>query len=277
MLNPVADTFISETWSNKNFGAMAFFNAGTTQEFTTNRGLVRFDIAGSIPPGSKILATTLIVEVTGQPDEPWKTSNFGLHRLLRNWGEGNNNAGAPKFAGNAGTNEANWSHRFAFTAETWGQAGGEAGLDYVAAPVATTFVYEAGNPYSFGPAAPMAADVQLWLDRPGTNFGWMLILQNETTDFTARRFGSRESGLPAVLEVVFERPPPISGVQLVGSWINLSYFSPTGRVIQVQQCDDLLTGDWQPSAEAGPFTNIVQVVVQDLAIGGQRFYRLKVK
>jgi hypothetical protein len=77
--------------------------------------------------------------------------------------------------------------------------------------------------------------------------------------------------------VVFQPPPPISEVKLVGSWLNLSYVAPTGQVIQLQHCEDLWSGHWQPSAEAGPFTNVVQVVVQDLPVGNQRFYRLKVK
>ena len=39
----------------------------------------------------------------------------------------------------------------------------------------------------------MIADVQAWLDSPGSNFGWIMI-GDESTDTTARQFPSREFG-----------------------------------------------------------------------------------
>jgi len=277
-ITPVADTFIAEYFPTKNFGAMTFFNGGTTQNFTTNRGLLKFDLASVIPGGSKILSVSLGLEVTGQPDEPWNSANFGLHRMLRDWGEGDNTGSKPSSASAAGTNEANWNYRFAFTSETWGQPGGQAGVDYVPSPSTTTWVYEAGNPYAFESSSALVADAQLWLDQPGTNFGWMLIVQNETTDFTARRFGSRESAFDKPrLTVTFQPPPPIDGVAMVNNLFNLSFTTITGYVHQVQYRASLPASSWQALANIGPFTNATRVVVVDTGTAAQRFYRLVLK
>lgn len=277
-LTPVADTFIAGSFPDKNFGAMAFFNGGTTQTYNTNRGLMRFDIAAAIPAGSKILDAALTTEVVGQPDEPWNSANFGLHRLLRDWGEGDNFGTKPSNAALAGTNEASWFYRFAFSAETWGAPGGQPGVDYVASPSVTTWIYEAGLPYSFNPTPALVADVQAWLNEPGTNFGWMLIVQNEADNFTARRFGSRESGIDAPrLDLTFQPPPPIDRIVMVNGLPNLSFTPLIGYVHQVQYRASLQTGAWQPLANVGPFTNLTQVVIVDAANVAQRFYRLILK
>jgi len=278
ILAAVADTFIAESFPDRNYGAAAFLNGGTTQSFTTNRGLLRFDPAAVIPAGSKILSATLVLEVTkhpSDPDAPWNSAFFGLHRLLRDWGEGDNFATKPNSGTPAGTNEANWTHRFALTGATWGVPGGQAGVDYVSSPSATKWVYESGVPASFNSTPALAGDVQAWLDDSGTNFGWMLIVQNETTDLTARRFGSRESGFDApFLEVTFQPPPPIEFVALVNGLLNLAFTPLTNYVHQVQSRTNLQTGAWQPLANIGPFATSTRVVIVDTVGAAQKYYRL---
>ncbi len=58
----------------------------------------------------------------------------------------------------------------------------------------------------------MVADVQSWLDDPASNFGW-LVLGNETTIATAKRFDTRESASPPMLTIQYRvvatpRPRP---------------------------------------------------------------------
>jgi hypothetical protein len=219
ILTPSADTFISESWPERNFGAMRFFNAGTTQNLTTNRGLLRFNLVGAIPSDATILSAELTFEVVGQPDEPWNSADFGLHRMLRDWGEGDNTASLPRNAAAAGPNEADWSHRFASTPSTWGVPGGQPGVDYVATRSAGEFVYGAGLPYTFASSPALIADVQFWLQQPDNNFGWMLIVANETTPFTARRFGSREDPLNSPRLLVNYRAipePSVASLLLLG-------------------------------------------------------------
>ena len=48
----------------------------------------------------------------------------------------------------------------------------------------------------------MVADVQGWLDNPASNFGW-LMLGDESTNLTAKRFDTRESTSPPVLAITY--------------------------------------------------------------------------
>lgn len=272
-LTPVADTCIADYFPSNNFGAMTFFNGGTTQNYATNRGLLRFDLA-AVPAGSKILAAALTVEVVGQPGEPWNSANFGLHRLLQDWGEGDNFANKPQNAAAAGTNEANWFYRFAFTAATWGIPGGEPGVDYLPVPSATTWVYEAGLPYTFNSTSALAADVQAWLDEPRTNFGWMLIVQNATDNFTARRFGAREDALNAPRLTIDYTPFLIQNAAGVSNQFQFTVPVFAGRTTTVQFNDSLTSTNWQTLTNFPAPPADTNLVVADSLSATQRFYRL---
>jgi hypothetical protein len=217
VLNPVADTFISEEYTNSNFGAMGYANVGTTENFTRHRALYAFDIAGAIPAGSTITSARLILEVTRIPNNGYDVSDVGLHRMLRGWGEGDNNADKPSNAAPADLNESNWSYRFAGTSSTWGVPGGQEGVDYLAGASVIQQVLTVDG-YQFGPTAALIQDVQYWLDNPEANFGWMAISQQENLQFTARRFGSREAqptfNVPRLL-VDFMGVPEPTGAALI--------------------------------------------------------------
>ncbi|MCL4209692.1 MAG: hypothetical protein KJZ68_03420, partial [Phycisphaerales bacterium] len=81
--------------------------------------------------------------------------------------------------------DATWLHRFHDTV-FWTQPGG----DYVAAASASRVVGGLGA-YVWGSTPAMVADVQAWLDNPGSNFGW-IVIGDESTTTTAKRFDSRE-------------------------------------------------------------------------------------
>jgi hypothetical protein len=195
VLKPVADTTLIEAKPDNNLGGQYFANAGTTQNYTRNRALFQFDPAAAIPAGAVVSSATLILEVIRQPPES-VPSQFGLHRVLRPWGEGNKFAldGASPGLGAAATaGEATWNDRFAFASSPWAQPGGAAGIDYAPETSSQTYVYgTAESPYVFESDTPTVQDVQYWLDHPESNFGWMLMSQSESDNFTARRFASRE-------------------------------------------------------------------------------------
>jgi hypothetical protein len=130
--------------------------------------------------------------VTRQPSDGFEASLFGLHRMLRPWGEGGTvvtdnpgGLGAPAAPG-----DATWTDRFAFDTP-WFMPGGAAGTDFAATFSSSTLIYGV-DVYNFEGTLDMIADVQSWLDNPGTNYGWMLKTQSEDLPFTARRFASRE-------------------------------------------------------------------------------------
>jgi hypothetical protein len=191
-LTPSADATLFQVNPNNSAGGDVFFNAGTTQNRTRNRALLRFDIGSVIPAGAQITGATLEVEVIRRPVDGFEASLFGLHRVLRPWGEGTtiveDNAGglgAPAMPG-----DATWAHRFAFT-EPWAAPGGAPGIDYKAEFSGSTFLFDV-DLYQFESTLDMTADLQYWLDNPTNNFGWMLMTESEELPFTARRFASRE-------------------------------------------------------------------------------------
>jgi hypothetical protein len=155
-------------------------NASSTQSL--RRALLAFDVAAAVPPGSTIVSARLSLNVSAANPG---TADMSLFHVVEDWGEGASSSsgggGAPAFPG-----DATWLHRV-YDQTLWFHPGG----DFVPAPSAVVVVDQAG-PYIWGPTAVMTADVQSWLDHPGSAFGWILI-GDETRPQTARRFDSRES------------------------------------------------------------------------------------
>ena len=220
-----ADATLIETSPNNSSGGAEFFNAGTTQNYTRNRALIQFDVAGQLPADAVITAASLRLEVTRQPVDGFEASPFSLHRVLRPWGEGSTvpmsnpgGLGDPAAAG-----DATWLHRFAFD-QPWAAPGGEAGIDYLALSSGAVIMYgTVDSPYNFESTMEAVADVQFWLDNPGENFGWMLMTDFEDVAFTARRFASREDpfgrGPTLTIEYTVVPEPGTIAIWAVGSVI----------------------------------------------------------
>lgn len=217
VLTPSADTTLHEYFPENNLGAQIHFNSGTTQNGPRTRGLMAFDVAGALPSGAIINSVALTLEVVGQPVDGDAPSNFGLHRMLLGWGEGMGSGNPPFLGRPALPGEANWNYRFADTAMTWASPGGLAGVDFAAQFSSDTFVYGINfSPYGFDTTQRLVDDVQLWLDQPGRNFGWMLLSQAENEVFSARRFGSREDPFRAPRLMIDFTPVPEPGVWALG-------------------------------------------------------------
>jgi len=212
VLRPLADATLFEVAPNNSAGGSDYFISGTTQNRTRNHALLQFDIATGIPSGSLITSATLGLEVIRRPSDGFEVALFGLHRVLRPWGEGTNvtvsNAGG--MGEPAVANDATWNHRFAFTPETWAEPGGAPGIDFQSDLSATASIYEIGA-YQFESTPGTVADLQHWLDHPASNFGWMLLAESEDLPFTARRFGSRENQNAAPTLLVEYTPVPEPG------------------------------------------------------------------
>jgi hypothetical protein len=275
-----ADTTLSENWPTNNLGAVPFANSGTTQNFTKNRALFKFDVAGAVPPTARITSASLTLEVVRKPQDGYNFADFSLHRVLVDWGEGNKIT--PTNSPNAGTgsaattNEATWFYRFAFTSNAWTIPGGAATNDY--SPVVSSFqtVYSLGDsPYTWYSTPAMVADVQFWLNNPQSNFGWLLLCQSEASDFTARAFGSRENGNYAPqLAIEYVIPPRIDRVQRNGNHFNLFFTAHPGQSYVIQFRNSFLSGTWQTLATVPPQSDVTPVMVVDPISEPQRFYRL---
>jgi hypothetical protein len=181
-------------------GAGFHFFAGETAMGELRRGVLAFDIAGHIPAGSTILAVTLSMNMSRTALDTARTVE--LHKLLADWGEGTSHAPGEEGDGAPATpNDATWRHRF-FDTIFWTNQGG----DFSATVSASQSVGPIGQ-YAWT-SAQMVADVQSWLDNPGTNFGW-LVLGDESTIATAKRFDSRESASPPMLTIQFIPGPRV--------------------------------------------------------------------
>lgn len=194
-LEPAQDNTLFSESGNISNGAGEYLFAGSIQRGDLRRAVVGFDLAG-IPRGATVLTATLTLtmsrSIAGE-------TPVMVHTLQQAWGEGDSDALGEEGAGAAAAaNDATWLHTF-FNTSQWTTPGG----DFEAAPVATTAV--GGNGAYRWTSADLVANVQAWVADPAANFGWIL-LGDETTPTTAKRFDSRENepGNRPTLVVVYE-------------------------------------------------------------------------
>lgn len=199
-LNPLKDnTLYQEVPGNSN-GAGQLMYVGQNGVGQNDRGLLTFDIAGAIPSGATITAVNLTM-TADHPSAANGAQSFTLHRLLEDWGEGASDNGVVPGSGGGGFGapavapDATWDDAMLGTA--W--AGGAGGNFNPASSASQTV--DLNGPYIWS-SATLVSDVQDMLDNPGTNFGWA-VLGNETTASTTKRFGTRESAIPPVLDITY--------------------------------------------------------------------------
>jgi hypothetical protein len=196
-INPSKDNTLYEydPLDGDKSNALGFhFFAGETGMNELRRGVLAFDIAGNIPPGSTITAVSLSLNMSRTPTNT--AYSLELHKLLADWGEGTSMASGEEGDGAPATpNDPTWRHRF-FDTIFWNTEGG----DFSPTVTASQMVGAIGQ-YTWS-SAQMVADVQGWLDNPATNFGW-LMLGDESVFLTAKRFDTRESASPPVLAITY--------------------------------------------------------------------------
>ncbi len=179
-------------------GAGIHFFAGRTDRGYMRRGVLAFNVAGSIPAGSTITSVSLTLNASRVATNTARTVE--LHKLVADWGEGTSDAsqnegkGAP-----ATTNDATWRHRF-YNTVFWTAQGGD-----FSGTVSASQQVGANGAYTWGSTSFMVADVQSWLNNPSSNFGW-LVKGDESTSTTAKRFDSRESNNPPALTIIYTPP-----------------------------------------------------------------------
>lgn len=185
-LAPVADNTLyeyelfpgAEATSN---GAGQYFFAGNNATGFTRRGLIRFDVTGSVPEGATITGVTLTLHVSQTVAGPVEVA---LHRVLAPWGEASSQArGGEGGGGAASSGDATWHHRF-FPATMWAVPGG----DVASAASGSKVVDGIGFSSFSGPG--LIADVAGWISGTNANHGWCLI-GDESMPATAKRFDSR--------------------------------------------------------------------------------------
>ena len=165
-------------------GAGDFLFAGNTANGidVTRRALLAFDLTG-IPANAVITDAQIRLRSTREAVST-VASDFSLSRITADWGEGSSDATGQEGRGAAATTgDATWQHQF-FDQAFWSVVGG----DFVTTPSAIVRIDGLGF-YTFS-GQGLIDDVQQFVDDPATNFGWIL-RGDETREFTARQFGSR--------------------------------------------------------------------------------------
>jgi len=148
------------------------------------RAVLKFDVAGALPPNSTISKVTLTLFMSRTITA---SSTVSVHRLLAGWGEGTSQAGGEEGTGAPPEpNDATWIHRF-FNTDLWTTPGG----DFDPTPSATRTVVGLGF-YDWGSTERLVADVQGWVDDPSSNHGWIMI-GPEVFPRSTKRFDSREN------------------------------------------------------------------------------------
>lgn len=188
-LTPIADTTIFEDEPGRASGQGEYAFVGNTAGGAARRALMRFDL-GDFTPGSTVVSASLSIAVNRVPAGV-QDGSTAVHRLQAAWGEGASDGGGGGSGAAAASGDATWSHRFWNTLETWTVDGG----DFASTPTAVTQLAASGASTWSGPG--LVADVQAWIDDPATNFGWILV-GNEDLDRTSHRFFAAETAAGAV-------------------------------------------------------------------------------
>ncbi len=152
------------------------------------RALLRFDVAGAVPPGMVVATAELRLRATRTAG----TNNpMTLHRVLADWGEGASNAGEPGGEGIAAEpGDATWINRF-FPGQPWATQGGD--FD---GPALSTLVVSGVGTHTWPSSAEFVAAVQGWANDAASNFG-LIVVGHEVPGGTAKRFWSREAAVAA--------------------------------------------------------------------------------
>jgi hypothetical protein len=202
VMGALKDNTIFENVPNNSGGGAAGIFSGTNNTPSKRRGLIAFNIAGSVPAGATITGVELSMYLANAPNTNNQT--IELHRMLFNWGENTADASSPAIngAGNgvaALFGDATWNENF-FGTSTW------TSLGTTTAPGATNAfsATASGTAVVGGPmdnqqkwlsTSALISDVQGWLNNPATNFGWAIVNANETSIATMKAFYSHQATL----------------------------------------------------------------------------------
>ena len=103
--------------SNNSGGAASTLFSGRNNRGSPRRALLRYDVAGAIPAGSRVHRAALILHSSGAAQSETMAREFSLHRVLSDWGEGSSGKGGP--GGGRGAKptpkDATWKHAACFS------------------------------------------------------------------------------------------------------------------------------------------------------------------
>lgn len=171
------------------------------------RAILRFDLE-QIPKKAKIDSVAVQLHLSNSSSD---AETVSLFRLFDHWGEGSSvvegggSSGVPAVDG-----DATWLFNY-FNTSTWSTEGS----DYSATPSGAADVDAIG--FHIWSSQQMILDVQDWVNRPETNFGWLL-RGNEEVDRTRKRFDTRERSIPENRPQLIVTFTPLPSVPSLSQW-----------------------------------------------------------
>lgn len=275
-LTPVADTAIFSLNPDNNYGGLATIPIGPiAKPDQAGRGLLKFDVAAALPAGAVVTNVTLTLEVA-------KTSISGgadtveLHRLLVDWGEGTKSEETQGAEATAG--EATWAARKLGSA-TWAAPGAQAGTDFAAAS-SGSMTWNGTGSYTFASTDGLVADVQAWLNSPGSNQGWLLKSHEESAEGAAKRVVTREGAAAQRPRLVigYSQPAPFEPTlqlpKLTGGALELRYFLEAGNLYELRAFGDLGRTNFTVVTNHAVKFTAFEASYSEPTSEAQRFYRL---
>lgn len=194
-------------------GAGEFCIVGRSAQNLLRRAALHFDIAGELPEDAIVKEVVLVLYAIPNIVNTGSQA-VELYLAARNWGEGTSDAiGAEESGVVPSSGDVTWKHTL-YPGQVWTKLGGDvSGTARASQNVTGEGTYRWNN-------ANLIVDVQAWLDKPESNFGW-LIFGNEKVEEpegedtaaisnTIKRFCSRENATESrrpVLKVTFEHLP----------------------------------------------------------------------
>lgn len=262
-LIPTEDATISEKSLDMPLGGQTTLDSGTTgpnEGLKMNRALLKFDVAASIPTNATVTSVALTMTVVQAPTATnlW----FSLHKVLKGWSE----------------SVVTWTNRLS-PAAPWSAPGGAEALDYSSSVAQSNFITGTGT-FTFTSSSSLVADVQDWVSNPATNFGWILICEQEDLERSVRKFASRESSTATnrpSLEVHFTRPtsPTLTVIPTANGNFQFFFNVESNRNYSVLRGGDCAATNWTIVTNITPLlapTNVL--VTEPLLTDSNRFYRV---
>lgn len=229
-----------------------------------NHALLQFPVE-FIPANATVTAVTLQLNSTASNPFTPGTANFSAYRLLKPWNE----------------TDTTWNTRLA-PAIGWGAPGAQANVDYVSAASASAPITPGPsvNPFS---STEMLDDVELWRTDPGTNFGWILIADNELAG-SGKQIASREDPARApVLIVAYTLPTPpaappiILNPALVNGAFRFSFNAASNHAHTVEATSSFSPTNWITLTNISAFSADMLVHFTNSAAGPERYFRVSVQ
>lgn len=190
---PSKYTTLYENLQNSNSSGDFLFSGKTIQSKNSlRRALLQFDLS-SVPEGAVIEKVSLTLKMNKTILGP---INFGLHRVVSDWGVGNSDALGEEGTGTtAMLDDATWECAYSdgvgACKTTWVNAGG----DFVPEAMASDTVHGVG--FDTWSSTQFLNVVKSWIENPDSNFGMILI--GDEVNPSAKRFDAKGVAAPSLL------------------------------------------------------------------------------